>query len=135
MSFYNLSYRDNVDKRNEDLKPSKSESARSGGGWGFRGFFAKMQSAREAKQTGKIWDPESKEYVLYLLDDELKEIEEKEKEESGNVPITAGSDEREVKDREYYDLLCVSTNATQGEIKKVRSSGDESAYTCTPGLI
>merc|ERR1719223_951558 len=35
-----------------------------------------------------------------------------------DVNLPSSGEEKNVKDREYYDLLAVSTNATQGEIKK-----------------
>jgi curved DNA-binding protein CbpA len=56
------------------------------------------------------------------LDQEWEQIEEKEKQkklaEGGTGDGGDGKEERIVKDREYYDLLGVSTNATPSEIKK-----------------
>lgn len=55
------------------------------------------------------------------MDDDLKEVERLEKEMSEKHQKTKTSDsaeERKVKDRQYYDLLKVSTNATSGELKK-----------------
>ncbi|KAL3921927.1 MAG: hypothetical protein SGILL_002486 [Bacillariaceae sp.] len=87
-----------------------------------QGIQAKQEEIRianEAKEVGKIWDKKRNEWVFYFIDEEWKELEEKEKTmkpgESGN---SASGEERKVKDREYYDLLGVSTNATAGEMKK-----------------
>ena len=58
---------------------------------------------------------------FYILDDELKEVERLEKEQNEKSQKSKTSDsteERKVKDRQYYDLLKVSTNATSGELKK-----------------
>lgn len=83
----------------------------------------KARERREAKEFGKVWDPEKKAYVFYFLDNEWDDLIAKEKtmgdnkggDSSSNYP---DEDERNVKDREYYDLLGVSTNATAGEMKK-----------------
>ena len=68
-----------------------------------------------------LWDEDKREWYFYILDDELKEVERLEKEQSekskNSTPSTS-TEERQVKDREYYDLLKVSTNATSGELKK-----------------
>jgi curved DNA-binding protein CbpA len=109
---------------------------------GVSGFFGKVQRniakqqeqgriAKEAKEAGKLWDAKRKEWVFYLLDEEWNELLEQEKElklMSSTVSSSAGdgdgdgggsvAEERKVKDREYYELLGASTNATEGEIKK-----------------
>lgn len=67
-----------------------------------------------------VWDRKEKQWTFYLLDQEWEEIEEKEKQKKlAEVGDSSdGKAERIVKDREYYDLLGVSTNATPSEIKK-----------------
>jgi len=79
-----------------------------------------INEANEAKAAGKVWDPESASWQFYLLDVEFEELA---KQETGSVSTSAASsfnetEERHVKDREYYDLLGVSTNADAGAIKK-----------------
>lgn len=106
----------------------RSGSSNTGGGGGWfqnlsKGIQAKQEELRianQAKEAGMIWDKKEKQWTFYLLDQEWEGIEEKEKQkklaeggESGE-----GKAERIVKDREYYDLLGVSTNATPSEIKK-----------------
>lgn len=107
---------------------SGSSSSNTGGGGGWfqnlsKGFQAKQEELRianQAKDAGMIWDKKEKRWSFYLLDQEWEEIEEKEKQkklaEGGDTG--EGKAERIVKDREYYDLLGVSTNATPSEIKK-----------------
>lgn len=77
----------------------------------------KMRVEREAKEAGKIFDKEKQRWVFYFLDQEWEEIQKED--ETENQPSGAGqAEERKVKDREFYDLLKVSTNATGPEIKK-----------------
>jgi curved DNA-binding protein CbpA len=88
-----------------------------------KGIEAKQEELRigkDAKEAGKIWDKEKKEWVFYLLDVEWEELQEKEKtlKPSSSSTGTNNEEERDVKDREYYDLLAISTNATAGDIKK-----------------
>jgi curved DNA-binding protein CbpA len=89
-----------------------------------------MRLAKDAKEAGKIWDNEKKEWVFYLLDVEWDELLEKEKTLT-STPSTSMNpeEERAVKEREYYDLLAISTNATAGEIKKAYY---KKARTCHP---
>ena len=91
-----------------------------------KGIEAKQEEIRvnnEAKEVGKIWDAKTQTWKFYFLDQELQELLEKEKTlkpstESSSSSSTIREEEKPVKDREYYDLLQVSTNATAGEIKK-----------------
>ena len=69
------------------------------------------------------WDGEKREWVFYFLDQEEKEILKweanyKSGKTASGANATPGLEEKVVKDREFYDLLGVSTSATSGEIKK-----------------
>jgi curved DNA-binding protein CbpA len=125
----------------------------SGGGWWGsiqRGWQAKqeeMRAVNEAKSIGKVYKKETKTWEFYFLDSEWAEIEEEEKklkQQQESAKISAGSsnigaatdseqhqpaEERPVKDREYYDLLEVSTNASETDIKKAYR---KKARTCHP---
>lgn len=79
--------------------------------------------ANKATRKGMEWNDGKREWYYYFLDKEREEIEAWELRLKNGKTGAAGAanggmDERNVKDREYYDLLAVSTNATQGEIKK-----------------
>ena len=102
----------------------------------FVSFFGKVQQgiqaqqeaaqkARLAREAGKtIFDKETGEWSFYYLDQEYEKLLKEKKELGGgggtssSVGDNNGQDERPVKDRAYYDLLEVSTNATEGQIKK-----------------
>ncbi len=82
-----------------------------------------QKQANEAARKGMQWDNEKREWSFYFLDTEKEEIEkwEAEKREGSTASggVAGGSlSEKQVKDREFYDLLGVSTNATAAEIKK-----------------
>lgn len=80
-----------------------------------------LRISKEAKEVGKIWDKKKQEWVFYFLDVEWEELLEKEKKlgKKGSTSMTSTDcEERPVKDRAYYDLLGVSTNATDVELKK-----------------
>lgn len=100
--------------------------------------------AKEAKEAGKVWDTKRKEWRLYFLDEEWNELEVASGSgEGGGVGAagdSGGEEERKVADREYYDLLGVSTNANDATIKKAyykkarvchpdKNPGDEEAKT------
>jgi len=93
----------------------------------------RINDAREAKEAGKVWDPEKREWVFYLLDDEWEQVcssysAMESQESSSSAGLSSGSsiggggaegeEERKVADREYYELLCVSTNADAVAIRK-----------------
>jgi len=89
-----------------------------------------METASQAKKEGKIWNSTTKTWEFYLIDGELKEIEELEKLKGKDTNLSSSSkQEKTVKDREYYDLLEVSTNATASELKKAYY---KKARTCHP---
>eukprot|EP00591_Stephanopyxis_turris_P008015 CAMPEP_0195534914 /NCGR_PEP_ID=MMETSP0794_2-20130614/43286_1 /TAXON_ID=515487 /ORGANISM="Stephanopyxis turris, Strain CCMP 815" /LENGTH=612 /DNA_ID=CAMNT_0040667909 /DNA_START=132 /DNA_END=1970 /DNA_ORIENTATION=+ len=86
-----------------------------------RGVGNSAEAVRSNRQ-GMQWDNEKREWINYKLDDEFKMIEnqlsEKDKTKSSGVSANSDKSEKQVKDREYYDLLTVSTSATATEIKK-----------------
>jgi len=89
-----------------------------------RGIGNSAEAIRSA-QKGMTWDEEKRQWIYYYLDEEKESIEkeEVERKKSSLNGKTSGSSsslnsEKKVKDREYYDLLGVSTSATQEEIKK-----------------
>jgi curved DNA-binding protein CbpA len=83
-----------------------------------------MAEAKEARELGKVYNPQTKLWEFYLLDEEYekirKELEQQASSTGGDASASSSSQlpERKVKDRTYYDLLGVSTNATPGELKK-----------------
>ena len=92
-----------------------------------RGVANSMEAMNASKQ-GMMWDNEKREWINYYLDKDKEEVEKREAElksgggggktASGGNSAAADINEKKVKDREYYDLMGVSTNATAGEIKK-----------------
>lgn len=110
-------------------KNQKSMAAFSSFTKGVGTFFGKVQKgmearqeemrqAKEAKEAGKIFNKEKKEWVFYFLDDELKELQQKETTMNSTTSDVNPGEEKEVKDRTYYNLLGVSTSATDVQIKK-----------------
>lgn len=92
-----------------------------------RGIANTGEAVRSSKQ-GMYWDHEKRDWIHYYLDTELETCDRLSQElnlggtnttnaATGNV---TGEDlpEKKVKDREFYDLLTISTNATPGQIKK-----------------
>jgi curved DNA-binding protein CbpA len=86
-----------------------------------RGVANSGEAVRSARK-GMLWDEKKREWYFYLLDKEfadIREMEAKLKAESGAAAGAGGlADERPVKDREYYDLLKVSTNVSAADLKK-----------------
>jgi len=75
--------------------------------------------AMSAASQGKIWDARKREWYFYYLDKEWEDVQRVEAERTGQKASDgSGTMERSVKDRTYYDLLQISTNASQGDIKK-----------------
>lgn len=87
-----------------------------------------------AQSAGKEWDEEKREWYVYNLDTEAKEIlsmsEEdflksikhsdgpKDGQEGAEGASTTGKDDKKVSDTEFYDVLGVSPSATAADIKK-----------------
>ena len=85
-----------------------------------RGMVNSAEAIRASRQ-GMQWNPTTREWYYYYLDQEWNEVQEEQAKLQGNVGSATDSHheaERLVKDRQYYDLLNISTNATPGEIKK-----------------
>ena len=78
----------------------------------------------EIRKKGMTWDQEKRVWMNYVLEDDYEEIQkalaklEGKQNNNSTASSISGRPEKQVKDREYYDLLGVSTNATQSEIKK-----------------
>mmetsp|Transcript_16846 Transcript_16846/g.36737 ORF Transcript_16846/g.36737 Transcript_16846/m.36737 type:complete len:702 (+) Transcript_16846:726-2831(+) len=87
-----------------------------------RGLANSGEAMTNAKK-GMLWDEEKREWYFYIMDtedqdirDQERELKEKKSGALGGGAITA--EERKVKDRTYYDLLKVSTGASNSELKK-----------------
>ena len=80
--------------------------------WGVGNTFDAIKQTRH----GMIWDADKREWVLYSLDDDLKEtrylLQQSTSKREG------GSRNRAVKDYKYYDLLELSPDATASQIKR-----------------
>jgi curved DNA-binding protein CbpA len=84
-----------------------------------RGLVNSVEAIRSANQ-GMIWDEKKRDWYFYRLDKEWEEIQalEEAKGKSSSTSTQGAQNERPVKDRLYYDLLNISTNASQTDIKK-----------------
>mmetsp|Transcript_3942 Transcript_3942/g.7924 ORF Transcript_3942/g.7924 Transcript_3942/m.7924 type:complete len:673 (+) Transcript_3942:115-2133(+) len=94
--------------------------------------FVNSGEALVNSQKGMIWDEEEREWYFYDINKELDRIIAKEdahKVQGSSGSSSSGANEKRVKDRAYYDLLKVSTNATPTELKKAYY---KEAKTCHP---
>lgn len=87
-----------------------------------RGVYNSAEAIHSSGK-GMVWNESEREWFYYKLDDEVEEIERiaeerKKKGEHVGGGTSSSGPERAVKDRTYYDLLGVPTNATQAELKK-----------------
>jgi len=85
-----------------------------------RGVYNSGEAVSAARK-GMLWDEEKREWYFYLMDKEAEEVRQEKRKMNEEHLSGAGAgfaDERPVKDREYYDLLKVSTSATSAELKK-----------------
>lgn len=86
-----------------------------------RGLVNSAEAITSSNQ-GMIWDEQKRAWYFYKLDEDGEQLEELLKQQAKKKADNSGSStngpERKVKDRAYYDMLGVSTNATQGDIKK-----------------
>jgi len=74
--------------------------------------------ANKSSKHGMQWDEEERKWFFYYLDKEKEDLDKWLREHNDVKGPSSGGEEKNVKDREFYDLLGVSTNATAGEIKK-----------------
>jgi curved DNA-binding protein CbpA len=88
-----------------------------------RGVANSAEAYSKANQ-GMVWDEDTRQWYFYKLQDEQAELEALEKDRlnraasSSSSAGSGGGPERQVKDREFYELLQVSTNASPNDIKK-----------------
>jgi curved DNA-binding protein CbpA len=74
--------------------------------------------AMRCTQLGMLWKEETREWYFYELEKEQLELEVLQAKFVRQNESHASAKERVVTDRSYYDLLQVSTNATNVELKK-----------------
>ena len=91
-----------------------------------------IRIGKEAKEAGKVWNAEKKEWVFYFIEDELKELEAKADQFGDRQPKPGGEgggeEERKVADRSYYDLLECSTNADANQVSESGWMGEQEQY-------
>ena len=87
--------------------------------------IANSGTAMQSANKGMIWNERDRVWEFYTLEHELQRIEAEELKQRNNTvggAATAASgstpNERTVADRTYYDLLQVSTNANNVQLKK-----------------
>jgi hypothetical protein len=96
------------------------------GAWQVGRGVANSVEAVNASKAGMQWDNDKREWIFYYLNKDMEEVQELEAVlKAEKAGTTASGDaakidinEKKVKDREFYDLLGVSTNASAGDIKK-----------------
>ena len=86
-----------------------------------RGVVNSAEAIR-ASRLGMQWNKETREWYYYYLDQEWEQLRQQEQQNQWFGPKKSDpqqqQQQRPVKDRTYYDLLHVSTNASQADIKK-----------------
>jgi curved DNA-binding protein CbpA len=92
-----------------------------------RGVYNSAEAINSSNK-GMVWNEKNRQWIYYNLEVDMKEVEilAEERKQKGDLygnggssnNMNGGGPERAVKDRTYYDLMGVSTNATQGQIKK-----------------
>ena len=81
------------------------------------GIYNTMDAFKESRR-GNVWDSEAGRWVQYNLDDEIAQINLQYEAQQKQPRQTSSSSSAKVKDRRYYDLLGVDTNASQSQIKR-----------------
>mmetsp|Transcript_32584 Transcript_32584/g.59917 ORF Transcript_32584/g.59917 Transcript_32584/m.59917 type:complete len:542 (-) Transcript_32584:423-2048(-) len=85
----------------------------------IRGIEATPEAVRNAR-AGMVWDEGTRKWEQYFLEEELRDLAHEaanQRTESSKKGASGGAN-RNVKDRLYYDLLKVRTDATSSEIKR-----------------
>ena len=81
------------------------------------GVYNTIDAFKESRQ-GKVWDSEAGRWVKYKLDEEVEKINQQYEAQQKQPRQTSSSSSAKVKDRRYYDLLGVDTNASPSQIKR-----------------
>ena len=81
------------------------------------GVYNTIDAFKESRQ-GKVWDSEAGRWVQYKLDEEVEKINQQYEAQQKQPRQTSSSSSAKVKDRRYYDLLGVDTNASPSQIKR-----------------
>lgn len=81
------------------------------------GVYNTIDALKESRQ-GKVWDSEAGRWVQYNLDDEIVRINQQYEAQQKQPRQKSSSSSAKVKDRRYYDLLGVDTNASPSQIKR-----------------
>jgi hypothetical protein len=82
-----------------------------------RGVVNSAEAVRASRQ-GMQWNPETREWYYYYLNQEWEQVQQDQVKFGGKKDPNQRGEQRKVKDCEYYDLLQVSTDATPVDIKK-----------------